>query len=676
MSHDELRSIWVRNLQQLTSLDFQEPLSSLPTLLDLGNALRRVPANKATGPDGIPGEFCHRNPAAIARSLYSQLLKLVLHGHEAFYRIVRPLALDVQMTDEEIAHMAARLNMADTTLQELRDHLQQPNAGSRAALPWYMRKYLAALHTDTHFAFRGQTDFCRTSIGTRPGDSFADVVFGYVWSRVLHNFETALADADLIETIPLCDTLDLAEESSFQSDHRRFLGPCWMDDLAVCLKSPTAMGLEAKAGQATGILLDLCLQHGMTPNVQPGKSELMLSFKGKGSRKLKERYYSPAGSSTMPIVCENATVPIHVVGEYLHLGALAHHSSSTICETKRRLGIGHQAFSTHRRLLYHNKQIPFEKRKQVFESLVLSKVLYGMELWTFKTRAGEQQFHSSILRLYRRLAKLPHDAHLREEDILCATELPAPSTLLRRQRLRYLVTLFQCGTVVPWGLLHSDLDWIDLLRDDLSWMYEQLQRTSHLPDPLLSFGPWRLLLREHPGYWKKLVTRAVKHDTLQRLRVQQVRQFHVRAINTLEFHGLLAPGLPKPRPKLPRAVFGCMRCQVPFRSKGGEGAHMNRSHQVVAEVRTLFDSTSCPACLKEYRSFSKVNAHLRSSANCRVLLQQRGLRCHPAPGPGSLMQVFNVDTTAAFLFYKEKDLNSHVPMEWLLLLRTPSCGMD
>ena len=733
MSQEELRTLWINNLEQFTSEKFQEPLSSLPTLLDLEAALRRVPAHKATGPDGIPGEFCHRNPAALARAMYCQLLKLVLHGQEAlthkqgiltalwkgkgaqrdvaayrsilvsnhcakalhrtlrshqcslyeaylqsqqiggrrkvpvslgthmvrafqrsavrdghshavifldlkeaFYRIVRPLALDTTMTDEDIGRMADRLHLDDSTLQELHAHLRDPNAGQQAHLPWHMRKYLAALHTDTHFAFRGQLDFCRTTIGTRPGDSFADVVFGYVWARVLHKFEAALAEANLLEFIPDEDKFHMVDCPAEPPTFRRFLGPCWMDDLAVCIRSPTAKGIEAKAGHTIGLLLDLCAQHGMTPNVQPGKTEVMLSFKGQGSRLLKERYYSPAGSGTLTVVCETATVQVNVVAEYLHLGALAHHSSTTGWECKRRLGIGHQAFTAHRRLLYHNQGISFDKRRQIFESLVLSKVFYGMELWTFPTPASEKQFHSSVLRLYRRLGRLPHDAHLQEADIITATQLPTPATLLRRQRLRYLVTLIQCGLAVPWGLLHDDQEWMQLLRSDLCWMHDQLARTSHLPDPLISFGPWIQLLREHPGYWKKLVTRAVKHDTLQHVREHQVKQFHARALHTLEQQALIAPGLQPPQPRLPREVFGCMCCQMPFRSKGGEGAHMNRSHNIVAEVRKLFDTTSCPACLKEYHTYSKVKAHLHASSTCRTRLQQRGHFCHPAPGPGSL----------------------------------------
>ena len=44
--------------------------------------MRHIPKGKARGLDGIPGELCHHQAAAIARVLYAQLLKVCVHGQE------------------------------------------------------------------------------------------------------------------------------------------------------------------------------------------------------------------------------------------------------------------------------------------------------------------------------------------------------------------------------------------------------------------------------------------------------------------------------------------------------------------------------------------------------------------------------------------------------------------
>ena len=577
MSAEELRTGWIDNLRRLSNAHFDINLTALPSLLDLETALRRIANNKATGPDHIPGEFCNSNPAAVGRQMYSQLLKLILHGHEAlchkhgrlttlwkgkgphreassyrsilisshvgkalhrtlrvhqsdlyeaflqaqqvggrrkvpvtiglhmvrsfirwqkqqqrsssvifldlkeaFYRIVRPLVVDTPMTDEALASMAARLRLPDNTLHELHALLCQDNAAQMAHLPWHARKYLTALHTDTNFSFAGQQDVCRTTIGTRPGDAFADVVFGYAWARVLASLEQAMSDHQLTEMIPSRADFHPYEDQATETGSVPFLGPSWMDDLAVCLSASTAVALESKTALVTGLLLDLCHQHGMTPNVQKGKTEILFSFRGKGSRKLRLRYHSEAHGKTLPVICGNGVVDVSVIGEYLHLGATCHHSTQTSSELKRRIAIGHQAaFTKHRKLLYHNKAIPFDKRRQFFETLVLSKILYGTEIWTLDTKETVSYFHNAILRLYRRLLRVPHDSHMADHEILADTGLPSPADLLKRQRLRYLVTLCQCSQLVPWGLFHADAQWHDLLRQDLDWMY------AHYAGPLL-----------------------------------------------------------------------------------------------------------------------------------------------------------------------------------------------
>ena len=55
----------------------------------------------------------------------------------------------------------------------------------------------------------------------------------------------------------------------------------------------------------------------------------------------------------------------------------------------------------------------------------------------------------------------------------------------------------------------------------------------------------------------------------------------------------------------------------------------------VQQRAVLFDGTSCPCCLRNYHSHSRVLAHLRHAHACRRTLVARGTRCTPAAGQGS-----------------------------------------
>ena len=92
------------------------------------------------------------------------------------------------------------------------------------------------------------------------------------------------------------------------------LGPTWMDDLCITISHPTAKGIEHKAGTAASVLLETCTYQGVTPNLDKGKSEILFTFRGCGSRSLRTKYFSENNGRTMPVVTEHGSHRISVVG--------------------------------------------------------------------------------------------------------------------------------------------------------------------------------------------------------------------------------------------------------------------------------------------------------------------------------------------------------------------------
>jgi hypothetical protein len=80
---EQLRGDWIDTLEKEDQPGFVIHASSLPTLVDLELAFRKVACGKAIGPDEVPGEVCHYAPAACARANFSALWKPALFGHEA-----------------------------------------------------------------------------------------------------------------------------------------------------------------------------------------------------------------------------------------------------------------------------------------------------------------------------------------------------------------------------------------------------------------------------------------------------------------------------------------------------------------------------------------------------------------------------------------------------------------
>ena len=138
----------------------------------------------------------------------------------------------------------------------------------------------------------------------------------------------------------------------------------------------------------------------------------------------------------------------------------------------------------------------------MFATLVLSKLVYGLESWTMKAQKTKDQFYSGAMKLYRRLLKLPHDCHVTDLDLLVRAGMPKPDELLRQCRLRYYGTLHNCGRDALWGVLQEDHDWLTLLKDDMTWLWAQISNTSSIGDPREHYPAWKDLLIHHGGYWK------------------------------------------------------------------------------------------------------------------------------------------------------------------------------
>ena len=289
-----------------------------------------------------------------------------------------------------------------------------------------------------------------------------------------------------------------------------------------------------------------------------------------------------------------------------------------------------------------NKHLPQERRWELFRTLVLSKLSYGMESWTLSDWRTKEYIHNALLRLYRRLLAVPHGVHITDGDLLVRLGANSPTEILRLLRLRYLGTLHKRADLVPWGLLNQDTSWCQLIQDDMRWLWEQLRASSSLPDPAHGFAVWEDLWLHHASYWKRLVRRGGEHAILQRRRHHRVEHFHQRFVPLLStmfpggFDFKVDASTPFGTPRNEAAeIHACMACRKVFRSKGGLGAHLFRHHGQVSRLRLLFDTTSCRSCMKEYHTFSKLLAHLRYSTTCRERLWGSRVRVPPAEGTGS-----------------------------------------
>lgn len=247
---------------------------------------------------------------------------LFLDLKEAFYRVIRQLAANIEEDHFDLAQLGSRFGLDDVAISELFTLLNGSTAVADAQLPSEFQRAIAAIHSHTWFKFHTQADIVATTHGSRPGDSFADILFGFVYAKVLKAVEAQLVHLEIFSSFPDAGP---GFSAPTETSGRVFCGPTWMDDTAVCILATDAQQLEKKLMVTTSVLLDTCRSFGMTPNLAPGKTAVVAAFRGKKSKALRAKHFGPRSTGALPVVCEHGVDHVHITGHYVHFGGAFQH---------------------------------------------------------------------------------------------------------------------------------------------------------------------------------------------------------------------------------------------------------------------------------------------------------------------------------------------------------------
>ena len=110
-----------------------------------------------------------RSTARMARQTKRSHAMIFLDLQEAFYRVIRPIAIAGVITDTLLSSIADRFRLPPDAVRDLYHLLQLPAATEMAGLPPHLARALQALHTNTHFRVHGQTDATPHQSGHKTG---------------------------------------------------------------------------------------------------------------------------------------------------------------------------------------------------------------------------------------------------------------------------------------------------------------------------------------------------------------------------------------------------------------------------------------------------------------------------------------------------------------------------
>ncbi|CAE7657229.1 unnamed protein product [Symbiodinium sp. CCMP2592] len=563
---------------------------------------------------------------------------IFLDLREAFYRIMRPLVVGFQGSDADIAAIVKEVHLPPEVMHEIHEYLQAETLfESAGASSWLSAATCEAL-SHTWFRFEHHEAVTETGIGTRPGDNLADIVFSFVFARVLHQVRTAVEQEVGIATLPWHSDMlaNLWPVSSTATDSLAILDSTWMDDTALVLYTTVASELPHKIKRTLGILLDSCLGRALLPNLDRGKTETIVSLTGTGSRKLRAELFrdDPPLISADSRLWPGATVQI--VPHYRHLGGLIHHSGALLRELRCRVAMAWQAFNKRRKRIFSSRFVPVADKVSLFDSLVLSTLLFGAGTWPTLTKAEEQCLSTAYFQMACTLLKPAFDSlqarRLGQLRVLALAGLPTISTLLHLARLRHLAA---CATnPIPelWALLHAEANWLASARHSLEWLCELVAEEGWAPSAPEAWHLWMDTIRCNPGRWKRLLRKA-QQRAVRREAWHSAGVYH-RGLLSKQLR--IAGGiLLEPVMELWDRRECCGPCRQTFPNLQAWSVHAFKTHGRLTAGRGVLSGRQCQKCLRHFATNLKLCKHLAYSHQCRRSLQVAGYHAPVEPGQGS-----------------------------------------
>ena len=326
----------------------------------------------------------------------------------AYYRVVRELVVGMQTSDQEIIAILERFGLGPAEFRTLQEHLSTPPVFEQYGVPERENAMMESLMDCTWFTVIGSSDITRTRAGSRPGDTFADLVFAFVYSHLLQVLRDALADNGYVNPDSFCygEEWKSVKCKDIELRHApQLIDITWADDLVLLQAHEDCRELLRRITLAGGLLSDLCSRRGLQLNYKLGKTECLLRLKGKGTRALRCEIFGAENPSLKLPSTVHDGLSVRLVANYKHLGTQISLSSSQMHEIRVRTGQARAVYNKHRRTVFQNCLIAVKVRVKLLNVLVLSILNYNQGTWRPLNSKEWAYYQNAVMSMYRGVAR-------------------------------------------------------------------------------------------------------------------------------------------------------------------------------------------------------------------------------------------------------------------------------
>ena len=595
-------------LQPVFSKAIHKTMRRLPAALFEGRALDL----QLGGRKGLSYEFGHfmsRNFLLYTRESGQSAALVFSDLAAAYYAVVREVITGAHGSADPLEKVTASLGLSTEVLQEIQHHaFNDPILGGQDCSS-FLQSLMHELHTDTWFHLSGDHTIVRTTRGTRPGSSIADVAFNLLFERVLARRGTFSAEVTPVlhwsGTRSLCP---YSPDVHGTAHTVRVQDIVYADDHAACVVARDAAHLVGAVSHVMGRSLDAITSHGLSANIGPKKTAALLVHRGRGAKAARDALFCRSRAK-ITVLCEHSTpVRLDAVPSYRHLGSIISYNGSVLADIRARVSRAKAEFGEGRRRVFCCPQIQLGKRVVLFQQHVLSAMLAGSGAWPVLCKGSWTALEQCLTSLHRQMLRLrgPEAQHCTRDEVYVACNASDPFDLLCLERLRFLGRLLRSGPDAAWALLQNSPDGLEALHSACDWCYQALAHTCDLGCFRDGWSAWQKLIISRPRLWKGLLKRAAAWHK------------GCRALSVRWSSFVRSTWATRPAPTADPGLFqhACLICRRAFPTSQSWASHAALKHGFRTRHFLLAEGKRCRACGALFSCTRRLRNHLGLSQIC------------------------------------------------------------
>ena len=536
---------------------------------------------------------------------------------QAFYRACRALLVSQDIHESTLVHMFAQNGWSPDMYRQFRQRLAEPNALAQASVSSHLMAQVGSMLSNTWFQLRNcPKTLTRTECGTRPGDSIADLLYAFLMGRFIHALRDSFCHHGLDTSLEL-QWIPAGSLQPGEVEPQRLIEACWVDDVVLVLQADQPDILISKVQTAVSLTQDLAVEFGLTLNFGPDKTAALLALRGPNATQVRRQMLrDESGAPQIQFQCQSLQQPgrLDVVASYVYLGQVQDMQGHQGSEVRRRFILSQATNRILRKSIFKSPKMPQRTRKQLFQSLVLSKLLYGAGSWQLLHIHTARSWHSQVMKLYAQIVARvqpgPQHYHL---DTIASCDLPHPMMLLTSQRFSLFDRIMESDMGELYALLQHQ-------QPETSWFQQILQDVHRLSSICPSHKIFEVASQnditqlaqhcvQHHKALTKLAKWAQKHYLAAVKMWKTFRTFQAKFEADAQAYGFEWTNNQQAAP--PDALFQCSECQAVFPTYKALCTHTYKKHDDLNVIHRCCASNTCKSCLKVYHSRAQTIHHLR-----------------------------------------------------------------